>query len=78
MTLDEEYRARVAGMTPQERVGRAEALFTWSRGLLARSVIAAHGPLDEAQLKWEVALRQYGADRKTRRLIDELRTRATR
>ena len=78
MTLNDEYRARVEAMTAQERIGRAESLFAWSRGLLARSIIATKGPLTEDRLKWEVALRQYGSDRRARRLIDELRTRAAR
>ena len=78
MTLEDEYRARVESMTAQERIGRAESLFAWSRGVLTRSVVATQGPLADERLKWEVAIRQYGTDPRARRLIDELRTRATR
>ena len=78
MTLSDEYRARVEAMTAQERIGRAESLLAWSRGLLARSIVATKGPLTGDRLKWEVALRQYGSDREARQLIDELRTRAAR
>ena len=39
---------------------------------LARSILAAHGPMSGDRLKREVALRQYGTDPATRSLIDEL------
>ena len=78
VNIAEEYRTRVGAMTPLERVRRAESLFVWSRALLARSVVAAQGSLPDDQIKWEVALRQYGMDRRSRRLIDELRTSASR
>ena len=76
--VEDEYRARIAAMSVVERVRRTEALFAWSRGFLARSIVAAHGPMPTDHVKWEVALRQYGTDREARRLIDELRTRAPR
>ena len=77
MTLEDEYRARVEAMSPRERISRAESLFAWSRGLLTRSLVAAHGPLSDEQLRWELALRHYGTERRTRCLINELRDRAT-
>jgi hypothetical protein len=78
MNVDLEYRARIDAMSVVERVRRAEALFNWSRDYLARSILAARGPMPDHQLKWEVALRQYGAHPTVRELIDELRTRASR
>lgn len=78
LNLDDEYRARVQAMTPVERVNRAVSLFAWSQGLLERSVTAEQPTLSSDRLKWEVALRQYGADPKARLLIDELRRSAAR
>ena len=71
MNVENEYRLLIDAMTAAERVRRAEALFRWSRDYLARSIRLTHGPMSEARLKREVALRQYGADPTTRRLIDE-------
>ena len=78
MNVEVEYRARIDAMSAGERVRRAEALFNWSRDHLARSILAERGPMPDQDLKWEVALRQYGADPAARRLIDEWRSRASR
>ena len=77
-SVDDEYRVRIRAMTVAERIRRAETLFTWSRDFLARSILAARGPMPDDVLAWEVARRQYGADRQTRELVDELRNRAPR
>ena len=77
MNVETECRALIDAMTVAERVRRAEALLRWSREYLARSILATHGPISEAQLKREIALRQYGSDPAARRLIDDLPTRAT-
>ena len=71
MNVENEYRLLIDAMTVAERVRRAEALFRWSRDYLARSIRATQGPMSEARLKREVALREYGSDPTTRRLIDE-------
>ncbi len=71
MNVENEYRLLVDAMTVVERVRRAEALFRWSRDYLARSIRVTQGPMSEARLKREVALRQYGSDPTARRLIDE-------
>ena len=71
MNVENEYRLLIDAMTVVERVRRAEALFRWSRDYLARSIRATQGPMSEARLKREVALRHYGSDPTTRRLIDE-------
>ena len=47
-------------MSVAERIRRAEVLFNWSRDYLARSIVAARGPMSDDDLKWEIALRQYG------------------
>jgi len=71
MNVENEYRLLIDAMSVAERVRRAEALFRWSRDYLARSVRATQGPMSEARLKREIALRQYGSDPAARRLIDE-------
>ena len=71
MNVENEYRLLIDAMTVAERVRRAEALFRWSRDYLARSIRATQGPMSEARLKREIALRQYGSDPAARRLIDE-------
>jgi hypothetical protein len=58
-------------MSASERVRRAEALFRWYQDYLARSIRATQGPMPESRLKREVALRQYGADPISQRLIEE-------
>ena len=71
MNVEYEYRLLIDAMTVAERVRRAEALFRWSRDYPARSIRATQGPMSEARLKREIAVRQYGSDPAARRLIDE-------
>ena len=78
MNVESEYRARIDAMSVVERIRRAEVIFNWSRDYLVRSIALARGPMSDEDLKWEVALRQYGANPATRRLIDEIRNRDSR
>ncbi len=78
MNVELEYRARIDAMSVADRIRRTEVLFSWSRDYLVRSIVAARGQMSADDVKWEVALRQYGADPVTRELIDELRDRASR
>ncbi len=78
MNIESEYRARIDAMSVVERIRRAEALFSWSQSYLARSIVASQGPMSDDDLKWEVALRQYGTHPATKALIDELRNRVSR
>jgi hypothetical protein len=74
--IEVEYRRRIDSMSISERVQRAEALLSWVRGFVARQILAERGPLSDERLKWEVALRQYGADPATRALIERMGVRA--
>jgi hypothetical protein len=65
-------------MTIAERVQRASELFAWSRGFVARQVVAEREALSNERLKWEVALRQYGADPAARAMIHRMLARASR
>jgi hypothetical protein len=78
MNIELEYRARIDDMSVVDRIRRAEVLFNWSRDYLVRSIMAAREQITDADVKWEVAFRQYGADPATKALIDELRNRAAR
>ncbi len=71
------YRERIDRMTITERVLRAAALFAWSRSFVARQVIAENGAVPIERLKWEVALRQYGADPAARSMIERMLSRAS-
>jgi len=72
------YRERIDRMTIAERVQRMAELFAWSRGFVARQVVAESGPLTSERLKWEVALRHYGADPTARSMIQRMLARASR
>jgi hypothetical protein len=76
-TVEFEYRKRIDAMTIAERVRRAEDLLAWTRGFLARQILKERGPLSDERLKWEVALRQYGADPIARSLIEGIRARVS-
>lgn len=78
MSIEATYRERVSAMSVTARVRRAETLFIWSRDYIARSILASRGAIPDDDLKWEVALRQYGSHPETRELIDDLRGRASR
>ena len=71
------YRERIDRMTIVERVQRAAALLSWSRGFVARQVVAEHGTMSSERLKWEVALRQYGSDPAVRSMIERMLERAS-
>jgi hypothetical protein len=70
--IELKYQERIDAMTPKERVARAASLFQWTRETIARQIIAKSGPMDSEQLKWRVAMRQYGEDKKTRELIQKV------
>jgi hypothetical protein len=59
-------------LEPKERMARCVALLKWSRDLIARQILATHGPRSFERLKWEVAMRQYGADPQVRAMIQRM------
>lgn len=76
MNVEAEYRARVAAMSPAERMRRSEELFRWSREFIVRAILGEKGPMSDRALQLEVAHRVYGSDPRMRALIDGLRERA--
>lgn len=71
MSLVEDlYRNAVDGMTSSQKMARMHAMLNWARDLYARQLRSKLGDISEERLKWEVALRQYGGDSRTRELIE--------
>ena len=70
-SIEQKYQERIDAMTPKERIARAASLFQWARETIARQIIAESGPMPFEQLKWLVAMRQYGADKTTREMIQK-------
>lgn len=68
--VEDAYRQAVDAMTPAEKFARMHALLNWARDLYARQLREQLGDVSEERLRWEVALRQYGFDRRTRKLIE--------
>jgi hypothetical protein len=69
-----EARFRVAqdALPAHARVARAAAMFAWARALIRRELLARDGGLSAERLKWETAMRLYGADATARRLIQRM------
>jgi hypothetical protein len=66
---ESEYFDRMDALTPKERVARAASMFQWARETIARLIVSDLGPMSPERLKWLVAMRQYGADKTTREMI---------
>ncbi|MCA9124815.1 MAG: hypothetical protein KDB11_31785 [Planctomycetales bacterium] len=69
-TVEQHYQARMDSLSPKDRVGRCVAMLQWTRELLARQIVAEHGPMPAERLKWEVAKRMYDADPAAREIIE--------
>lgn len=67
--IESKYLDRMDALTPKERVARAASMFQWARETIARQILSDLGPMSSERLKWMVAMRQYGADKTTRELI---------
>ena len=78
MNAELEYRSQIDAMSVADRIRRTEVPFNWSRDYLVRSIVAARGQMSDEDVKWELALRKYGADPVTRESIDGVRDRASR
>ena len=68
-SIETTYLNRMDALTPKERVARAASMLQWARETIARQILADLGPMSPERLKWLVAMRQYGADKTTRELI---------
>ena len=68
-TIGKEYEKRMDALTPKERMARAASMHRWSREIIARQIASNEGPFPPERMKWLVALREYGANSMTRKLI---------
>jgi hypothetical protein len=66
------FREAQDALPAHARVARAAAMFAWARGLIGREILARSGPLSAERLKWETAMRLYGSDATSRRLIQRM------
>jgi hypothetical protein len=67
--VESKYLDCMDALTPKERVARAASMLQWAREAIARQIVSDLGPMSPERLKWMVAMRQYGADREIRQLI---------
>jgi len=70
LDIEKEYQRRMDALTPAERVARSIGMACWARRLIAGKILAERGPMSDERLKWETALRVYGADPKARATIE--------
>ena len=70
--LEARFRTVQASLPSHARVARAAAMFAWARDLIGREIVAHAGPLSDARLKWETAMRLYGSDAASRKLIQRM------
>lgn len=72
-----EYQKRIDEMPIHERVRRAAEMYRWARDFLARQIRSENAGISDERLKWEVALRQYGAEKCARELIEGILARVS-
>lgn len=70
--LEARFLAVQDSLLPHVRVTRAAAMFAWARDLIGREIVARTGPVSDARLKWEIALRLYGSDATSRAMIQPM------
>jgi hypothetical protein len=68
--IERRYQDAIDRLPPRQKIARGFAMFDWARSWIARQIIAERGPLSAERLRWEVALRLYGEEPVTRRLIE--------
>jgi len=66
------FREAQDALPVHARVARAAAMFVWARGVIGREILARSGPLPTERLKWETAMRLYGSNATSRRLIQRM------
>jgi hypothetical protein len=70
--IEARFRKVQDALPVHARVARAEAMFVWARGLIERDILATSGPLSAERLRWETAMRLYGSDGASRKLIQRM------
>jgi hypothetical protein len=69
---ESKYLECMDALTPKERVARAASMFQWARKVIARQILSDLGPMSPERLKWMVAMRLYGGDKRTCELIQRV------
>ena len=70
--IDARFRAVQDAMPVHVRVARAASMFIWARSVISREILSRGGNLSAERLKWETAMRLYGADPTSRKLIQRM------
>lgn len=70
--IQQRYQNCLDALTPKERIARSIAMFHWSREFICRQIQRETGVVDPEHLKWAVAMRLYGADPRTREMIQRM------
>lgn len=70
--VEREYQTRMDAMSVAEKMARATAMFQWAREMIAREIKSKNPTISAERLKWEVVLRQYGAEPQVRALIESM------
>ena len=65
----QQYQTRMDQLSGKQRVARAMGMLQWTREMLARQIVEELGEMSPEQLKWQVALRLYGADQRLVEMI---------
>ena len=65
-----QYLASIDAPSPAEKIAMSSAMLHWVRQTVGRRVVAELGEMPAEQLKWQIALRQYGAEPQARALIE--------
>ena len=71
-SLEARFRAAQDAQPAHARVARAAAMFAWARDAIRREIRGRDSAMSEERLKWEAALRLYGADATARGLIQRM------
>jgi hypothetical protein len=71
-SVESRFQAAVDALPVHVRVARAASMFAWARGMVRREIVARGEAISEERLKWETAMRLYGADPTARALIQRM------
>jgi hypothetical protein len=70
--IEQEYRVRLSTMSVAEKVARSQAMFLWSREVIAKQISEEHPEYSSERLKWEVAARIYADEPETMKLVERM------
>ena len=59
-------------MSVAEKVARSQAMYLWSREVIAKQISAEHPEYNSERLKWEVTARIYADEPETMQLVKRM------